>query len=154
VNPIVIVGTGLAGNTTGQEFRKHDTRRPPQLITADDGHLDCRPAPSSAVVDEMALAANPAARRWCAAPTGRQRKNPATSGRVQVARTHAGGVNRSKRIDTGSLPPAVIDRIPVLGFGPETAGGNEIAVSDPRGGTPRTEPRMPQRKRRSASLVE
>lgn len=37
MDPIIIVGTGLAGYGTAREFRKHDKERPLVLITRDDG---------------------------------------------------------------------------------------------------------------------
>lgn len=37
MNPIIIVGTGLAGYGTAREFRKHDKETPLVLITRDDG---------------------------------------------------------------------------------------------------------------------
>ena len=37
MDPIVIIGTGLAGYTVAREFRKRDTETPLHIITADDG---------------------------------------------------------------------------------------------------------------------
>lgn len=114
MDPFVIVGPGLAGYTTAQEVGSRDSRRPLHLITA--GRPSARLCPGWRRGDGED-------------GPGAEEKNPATSGRVQVARTHAGGVNPSTRIGTGSLPPAVVDRVPVLRCGPETASGNEITVS-------------------------
>ena len=43
MDPIVIVGTGLAGYTLAREFRKLDTQTPLVLITSDDGRNYSKP---------------------------------------------------------------------------------------------------------------
>lgn len=48
-NPIVIVGTGLAGYTLAREVRKLDKTVPITLVTADDGHSYSKPMLSTAV---------------------------------------------------------------------------------------------------------
>lgn len=47
-NPIVIIGTGLAGYTLAREFRKHDTQTPLLMVTQDDGIYYSKPQLSSA----------------------------------------------------------------------------------------------------------
>lgn len=47
-NPIVIIGTGLAGYTLAREFRKHDTQTPVLMVTQDDGIYYSKPQLSSA----------------------------------------------------------------------------------------------------------
>lgn len=37
MNPIIIIGTGLAGYSAAREFRKHETTTPLVLVTRDDG---------------------------------------------------------------------------------------------------------------------
>ncbi|MDZ7828589.1 MAG: FAD-dependent oxidoreductase [Halofilum sp. (in: g-proteobacteria)] len=49
MNPIVIVGTGLAGYGTAREFRKHDQETPLVMITADDGTSYSKPMLSNAM---------------------------------------------------------------------------------------------------------
>lgn len=61
MNPIVIVGTGLAGYATAREFRKHDQETPLVMITADDGTSYSKPMLSNAMgrgktADELAQA--------------------------------------------------------------------------------------------------
>jgi len=61
MNPIVIVGTGLAGYGTAREFRKHDSETPLVMITADDGTSYSKPMLSNAMArgkspDELAQA--------------------------------------------------------------------------------------------------
>ncbi len=60
-DPVVIIGTGLAGYTTAREFRKHDERTPLVLLTADDGRSYSKPMLSTACrkgksADELAQA--------------------------------------------------------------------------------------------------
>lgn len=43
MNPLVIIGTGLAGYNLAKEFRKHDAERPLLIITADDGRNYSKP---------------------------------------------------------------------------------------------------------------
>lgn len=42
-DPIIIIGTGLAGYTLGKEFRKYDKESPLLFITADDGRCYSKP---------------------------------------------------------------------------------------------------------------
>lgn len=61
MNPIVIVGTGLAGYGTAREFRKLDRETPLVMITADDGTSYSKPMLSNAMArgktpDELAQA--------------------------------------------------------------------------------------------------
>ena len=48
MNPIVIIGTGLAGYTVAREFRKLDKATPLLIITADDGGFYSKPMLSNA----------------------------------------------------------------------------------------------------------
>lgn len=61
MDPIVIVGTGLAGYGAAREFRKHDSETPLVLVTADDGTSYSKPMLSNAMArgktaDELAQA--------------------------------------------------------------------------------------------------
>jgi rubredoxin-NAD+ reductase len=47
-NPIIIIGTGLAGYQLAKEFRKLNTDAPLMLITADQGHFYSKPQLSTA----------------------------------------------------------------------------------------------------------
>lgn len=49
MDPIVIIGTGLAGYGTAREFRKHDQETPLVMITADDGTSYSKPMLSNAM---------------------------------------------------------------------------------------------------------
>lgn len=49
MQPIVIVGTGLAGYTTAREFRRHDSETPLVMVTADDGTSYSKPMLSTAM---------------------------------------------------------------------------------------------------------
>ncbi len=49
MNPIIIIGTGLAGYTLAREFRKLDSTTPLTLITTDDGGFYSKPMLSSAL---------------------------------------------------------------------------------------------------------
>ena len=49
MNPIVIIGTGLAGYTLARELRKLDQETPLTLITADDGRSYSKPMLSTAL---------------------------------------------------------------------------------------------------------
>jgi len=49
-NPIIILGTGLAGYTLAKEFRKLDPNTPLILITQDDGHFYSKPQLSTALL--------------------------------------------------------------------------------------------------------
>ncbi|MDF3031699.1 MAG: rubredoxin reductase [Moraxellaceae bacterium] len=60
MNPLVIVGTGLAGYNLAKEFRKLNAERPLVLITADDGRNYSKPMLStgftkSKTADELAM---------------------------------------------------------------------------------------------------
>lgn len=48
MDPIVIIGTGLAGYSTGRELRKHDQTTPLVLVTQDDGESYYKPDLSEA----------------------------------------------------------------------------------------------------------
>lgn len=48
MDPIVIVGSGLAGYTLAREFRKLDQQTPLQIVTSDDGTYYSKPQLSSA----------------------------------------------------------------------------------------------------------
>lgn len=48
MDPILIIGTGLAGYSTAREFRRHDTDTPVTLITRDDGASYYKPDISEA----------------------------------------------------------------------------------------------------------
>lgn len=48
MEPITIIGTGLAGYTLAREFRKLDKNIPLRLITADEGHFYSKPMLSNA----------------------------------------------------------------------------------------------------------
>jgi rubredoxin-NAD+ reductase len=48
MNPLIIIGAGLAGWTTAREFRKLDTTTPLVLITADNGDFYAKPTLSNA----------------------------------------------------------------------------------------------------------
>ncbi len=50
MQPIVIIGSGLAGYTVLREFRKCDQATPVTLICADDGHFYSKPNLSNALV--------------------------------------------------------------------------------------------------------
>lgn len=61
MDPVVIIGTGLAGYTLAREFRKLDPDRPLELITADDGRSYSKPLLSTALAkgqeaDDLAMA--------------------------------------------------------------------------------------------------
>ena len=45
MNPLVIIGTGLAGYNLAKEFRKLDQDRALIMITSDDGHNYSKPHP-------------------------------------------------------------------------------------------------------------
>lgn len=49
MEPLVIIGTGLAGYSLAREFRKHDTERPMLMLTADDGAYYSKPMLSTAL---------------------------------------------------------------------------------------------------------
>lgn len=49
MNPIVIIGSGLAGYTVLRELRKRDQSTPVTLITTDDGHFYSKPNLSNAL---------------------------------------------------------------------------------------------------------
>ncbi len=60
-DPIVIVGTGLAGYTLAREIRKLDSSTPIMMITADDGHSYSKPMLSTGLAkqknaDDLAMA--------------------------------------------------------------------------------------------------
>jgi rubredoxin-NAD+ reductase len=57
MNPIVIVGSGLAGYTLLKEFRKRDTTTPVTLVTADGGAFYSKPNLSNALTAGKTAAA-------------------------------------------------------------------------------------------------
>lgn len=57
MNPIVIVGSGLAGYTLLKEIRKRDTATPVTLVTADDGAFYSKPNLSNALAAGKTAAA-------------------------------------------------------------------------------------------------
>jgi len=57
MNPIVIIGTGLAGYTLAREFRKLDAETPLVLISADDGAFYSKPMLSNALAQGKDAAA-------------------------------------------------------------------------------------------------
>lgn len=61
MNPILIVGSGLAGYTLAKEFRKRDTTTPLMLVTADDGAFYSKPNLSNALSTGKTAAALAAA---------------------------------------------------------------------------------------------
>ena len=52
-DPIIIIGTGLAGYNLAREIRKHDTTTPLQLITGDDGRFYSKPMLSTGFTRAM-----------------------------------------------------------------------------------------------------
>jgi rubredoxin-NAD+ reductase len=54
MNPILIIGTGLAGYTVAREFRKLDTTTPLQIVTRDDGSFYSKPVLSNALAQKKA----------------------------------------------------------------------------------------------------
>lgn len=55
MNPIVIIGSGLAGYTVLREFRKRDPITPVTLISSDDGHFYSKPNLSNALAAGKSL---------------------------------------------------------------------------------------------------
>ena len=65
MNPIIIIGAGLAGWTTAREFRKLDAITPVVMITADSGDFYAKPTLSNAFAQKKApeqLVVTPAAK--------------------------------------------------------------------------------------------
>ena len=65
MNPIIIIGAGLAGWTTAREFRKLDATTPVVMITADSGDFYAKPTLSNAFAQKKApdqLVVTPAAK--------------------------------------------------------------------------------------------
>lgn len=56
MNPIIIIGTGLAGYQLAREFRKVDSTTPLMLITRDDGRFYSKPLLSTALTNKKNLA--------------------------------------------------------------------------------------------------
>jgi rubredoxin-NAD+ reductase len=54
MNPIIIIGAGLAGWTTAREFRKLDATTPVVVITADSGDFYAKPTLSNAFAQKKA----------------------------------------------------------------------------------------------------
>lgn len=54
MNPIVIIGSGMAGYTLLREFRKRDADTPVTLVTADDGRVYAKPNLSNALAQRRA----------------------------------------------------------------------------------------------------
>lgn len=49
MNPVVVIGTGLAGYSLAREFRKLDSERPLRLVSRDDGSAYSKPMLSNAL---------------------------------------------------------------------------------------------------------
>lgn len=47
--PVIIIGTGLAGYSTAKEFRKHDKETPLIIVSSDDGYSYSKPMLSNAI---------------------------------------------------------------------------------------------------------
>ena len=47
--PVIIIGTGLAGYSTAKEFRKHDKETPLVIVSSDDGYSYSKPMLSNAI---------------------------------------------------------------------------------------------------------
>jgi rubredoxin-NAD+ reductase len=65
MQPIVVIGAGLAGWTTVREFRKLDTTTPVVLVTADSGDFYAKPSLSNAYAQQRSptqLVSTPAAK--------------------------------------------------------------------------------------------
>lgn len=65
MNPIIVIGAGLAGWTTVREFRKLDTTTPILMITADSGDFYAKPTLSNAFAQKKSpgqLVVTPAAK--------------------------------------------------------------------------------------------
>lgn len=65
MNPIIIIGAGLAGWTTARELRKLDTTTPVMMITADSGDFYAKPSLSNAFAQKRGpdqLVTTPAAK--------------------------------------------------------------------------------------------
>jgi rubredoxin-NAD+ reductase len=65
MNPLIIIGAGLAGWTTVREFRKLDTTTPIILVTADNGDFYAKPSLSNAFAQKRTpdqLVSTPAAK--------------------------------------------------------------------------------------------
>ena len=74
MNPIVIIGTGLAGYTLAREFRKLNQDAPLHLLTADDGRFYSKPMLSNAfhsnkTPDALAMNTGQACARSMTMPT-------------------------------------------------------------------------------------
>ncbi len=85
MNPIVIIGTGMAGYGLLREFRKRDPDTPVTLITADDGRVYSKPNLSNAFAQNRApaqLASDTAARA-----AGKFRASVLTHTRVEAIDT-------------------------------------------------------------------
>jgi rubredoxin-NAD+ reductase len=54
MNPIIIIGAGLAGWTTAREFRKLDATTPVVMVTADSGDFYAKPTLSNAFAQKKA----------------------------------------------------------------------------------------------------
>lgn len=54
-NPVIIVGTGIAGYQLAREIRKLDKHLPIMLITADDGHYYPKPQLSTALTNKKTI---------------------------------------------------------------------------------------------------
>lgn len=65
MNPLIVIGAGLAGWTTVREFRKMDTTTPIMMITADSGDFYAKPTLSNAFAQKKSpeqLVVTPAAK--------------------------------------------------------------------------------------------
>jgi len=96
VNPIVIVGAGLAGYTLAREIRKRDAVVPVTLITRDDGVFYAKPNLSNA------LAAGKSAEALAGADAAKMAADLAISVRTQLAVTALDTRDQRIRFDDGS----------------------------------------------------
>ena len=67
MEPIVIIGSGLAGYTLARELRKLDKTTPLVIITADDGRAYSKPMLSNALAQGKSadqIASAPLPRQW------------------------------------------------------------------------------------------
>ncbi|MDO9198290.1 FAD-dependent oxidoreductase [Rhodoferax sp.] len=93
MNPIIIIGAGLAGWTTAREFRKLDSTTPVMLITLDSGDFYAKPSLSNAFAQGRApaqLVSTPAA------------KMAQTLAVKLLAHTRVGAINPATRTITTS----------------------------------------------------
>ncbi|MBK8161976.1 MAG: FAD-dependent oxidoreductase [Gammaproteobacteria bacterium] len=98
MNPVIIVGTGLAGYTLAREFRKLDTTTPVMMFTRDGGEFYSKPMLSNALAHDMSpgrLASADAARMA-------EQLNAVIRTGTEVAAIDAAG--RSIEVDGARIP--------------------------------------------------